>query len=59
MTGEQPGIRPGATHTYTSGRLPETPVGSMRGSYGMITEDGVSFQAPIAIFRLASPNALN
>lgn len=59
VIGEQPVILPGATHTYTSGCLLETPVGSMRGSYGMITEDGVSFQAPIAIFRLASPNALN
>ncbi|WP_373187582.1 Co2+/Mg2+ efflux protein ApaG [Halopseudomonas sp.] len=59
VIGEQPLIEPGATYTYTSGCLLETPVGTMEGSYGMRATDGHSFQAPIALFRLAKPNALN
>lgn len=59
VVGEQPQIEPGASHTYTSGCLLETPVGSMRGSYGMRGADGKEFSAPIAVFRLARPNALN
>lgn len=59
VIGEQPLIGPGATYTYTSGCLLETPVGAMEGSYGMRATDGHSFQAPIALFRLAKPNALN
>jgi len=59
VIGEQPLIAPGATYSYTSGCLLETPVGTMEGSYGMRATDGHSFQAPIALFRLAKPNALN
>lgn len=59
VIGEQPLIDPGATYTYTSGCLLETPVGTMEGSYRMRATDGHSFQAPIALFRLAKPNALN
>lgn len=59
VIGEQPLIAPGATYSYTSGCLLETPVGTMEGSYGMLATDGHSFQAPIALFRLAKPNALN
>lgn len=58
VIGEQPVIQPGASHTYTSGCLLETPVGSMGGSYGMST-GGEYFNAPIKVFRLAKPNALN
>lgn len=59
VVGEQPLIEPGASHTYTSGCLLETPVGSMQGSYGMRSVDGQEFRAPVAVFRLARPNALN
>lgn len=59
VVGEQPLIQPGACHTYTSGCLLETPVGSMQGSYGMQSSDGELFRAPIAVFRLAKPNALH
>jgi ApaG protein len=59
VIGEQPMIEPGATYTYSSGCLLETPVGTMEGSYGMRASDGHRFQAPIALFRLAKPNALN
>ena len=59
VVGEQPIIQPATSHTYTSGCLLETPVGSMRGSYGMTTLDGVTCSAPIKVFRLSKPNALN
>ena len=50
---------PGASHTYTSGCLLETPVGTMEGSYDMRASDGHSFSAEITRFRLAQPHALN
>lgn len=59
VVGEQPLLEPGASFTYTSGCLLETPVGTMEGSYGMRAKDGHNFAAPIALFRLAKPNALN
>ncbi|PCC98801.1 Co2+/Mg2+ efflux protein ApaG [Halopseudomonas pelagia] len=59
VVGEQPLLEPGASFTYTSGCLLETPIGTMEGSYGMRAQDGHTFAAPIALFRLAKPNALN
>ena len=37
----------------------ETEVGSMRGSYQMIGEDGIHFDAQIPAFTLAVPHALH
>ncbi|GAA6131321.1 Co2+/Mg2+ efflux protein ApaG [Halopseudomonas sabulinigri] len=59
VVGEQPVIAPGASHTYTSGCLLDTPVGTMEGSYDMRASDGHAFSASIERFRLAKPNALN
>lgn len=59
VIGEQPLLKPDASHTYTSGCLLETPVGSMQGSFGMRSEEGDSFRAPVAVFRLAKPNMLH
>jgi ApaG protein len=59
VVGEQPCIQPGQTHRYSSGAVIETPVGVMEGSYGMVTEDGRSFPAPIPAFRLAVPGILH
>ncbi|EIK51811.1 CO2+/MG2+ efflux protein ApaG [Stutzerimonas stutzeri TS44] len=59
VIGEQPLIAPGARHVYTSGTLLATPVGSMQGSYEMRAEDGHTFTAAIAPFRLAVPGALH
>ena len=53
VVGEQPVLEPGGTYTYTSGAMLETPVGSMRGSYQMVAEDGVHFEAEIPVFTLA------
>lgn len=59
VIGEQPLIAPGEHHVYTSGTLLPTCVGSMQGSYQMVAEDGHSFDAVIAPFRLAVPGALH
>ncbi len=59
VVGEQPRIRPGEYHRYSSLSIIETPVGTMEGSYGMINNEGESFSAPIPVFRLAVPGILN
>ena len=57
--GEQPYLKPSEGFRYTSGTLLETPVGNMRGSYQMMADDGVEFDAEIPAFRLAIPNILH
>ncbi|UFH49824.1 Co2+/Mg2+ efflux protein ApaG [Pseudomonas sp. KNUC1026] len=59
VVGQQPLIQVGGSHTYTSGTVMPTLVGSMQGSYQMIASDGTAFDAPIAPFRLAVPGALH
>ncbi|AIZ34496.1 Co2+/Mg2+ efflux protein ApaG [Pseudomonas sp. K1(2024)] len=59
VVGQQPVIAPGQSHTYSSGAVIKTRVGTMQGSYQMFAEDGTRFDAPIAPFRLAVPGALH
>jgi ApaG protein len=59
VVGQQPRIPPGDSFEYTSGCPLRTPVGTMEGSYHMVTDDGRKFEAPIAPFTLACPEALN
>lgn len=59
VIGEQPNLKPGETFEYTSGAILSTPVGSMQGSYLMLTEEGNQFKAPIPAFSLAVPNILH
>ena len=59
VVGEQPNIGPGERFEYTSGTVLETSVGSMRGSYQMLAEDGTCFDATIPPFTLAPPHALH
>lgn len=59
VVGEQPRILPGETYQYTSAAVLETPVGCMQGSYEMIADDGVEFNAPIPVFNLSMPNTLH
>ena len=59
VIGEQPHIAPGQAFSYTSGAILETEVGSMRGSYQMIAEDGTHFDAKVPMFTLAVPHALH
>jgi ApaG protein len=58
VVGEQPHLKPGQGFRYSSGAVLETPVGSMQGTYEMITDEGRRFAAPIAAFRLAIPGIL-
>jgi ApaG protein len=59
VVGEQPVIRPNESFEYTSGTAIATPVGTMRGSYHMLAEDGVEFDAAIPEFTLAMPRVLH
>lgn len=59
VVGEHPYLRPGEAFQYTSSAMIETPVGSMHGSYQLLADDGVPFEAPIAPFRLAIPRTLH
>lgn len=59
VVGEQPYLKPGEGFRYTSGTILPTPLGSMHGSYKMITDDGHEFEAPIPTFTLSIPNALH
>ena len=59
VVGEQPFLRPGESFQYTSGTLIETPVGTMRGSYQMLAEDGSPFDAKIMEFALVAPRVLH
>ena len=59
VVGEKPYLKPGQGFRYSSGAVLETPVGAMQGSYQMIADDGLKFEAPIPAFRLAIPGVLN
>ena len=59
VVGAQPVLRPGEQHEYTSGTAVATPVGTMRGSYQMVAEDGTRFEAPIPEFTLSVPRVLH
>jgi len=59
VVGEQPHLKPGERYRYTSGTMLETPVGTMRGSYHMIADDGVEFDAEIPQFTLSMPRTLH
>jgi ApaG protein len=59
VVGAQPLIKPGESYSYTSGTTLATPVGTMRGSYHMVAEDGMAFEAPIGEFILSVPRILH
>jgi ApaG protein len=59
VVGEQPVLAPGGSFEYRSYCPLKTNVGSMHGSYQMVTAGGEQFDAIIAPFTLAVPNALN
>ena len=59
VIGEYPVLPPGGSFEYTSYCPLKTAVGSMQGSYQMVTAGGERFDALIAPFTLAVPNALN
>ncbi|MDD3352480.1 Co2+/Mg2+ efflux protein ApaG [Zoogloea sp.] len=59
VVGQQPVLRPGESFEYTSGCTIATPVGTMKGSYQFVNEDGRPFDVPIPEFTLAMPRILH
>lgn len=59
VVGAQPKLKPGESFEYTSGSVLTTPVGTMRGTYQMVAEDGTRFEAAIPEFTLSAPRVLH
>jgi len=59
VVGEQPLLKPGESFEYTSGSAIATPVGTMKGTYQMVAEDGTKFDAVIPEFTLSMPRILH
>jgi ApaG protein len=59
VIGEQPTLKPGESFEYSSGSSLSTSVGTMRGTYQMIAEDGTRFEANIPEFVLSVPRVLH
>jgi ApaG protein len=59
VVGNQPLLQPGEKFDYASGSALETPVGTMKGTYQMVAEDGTHFDATIPEFVLSMPRVLH
>ncbi len=59
VVGETPHLKPGEGFQYTSGTMLETSMGTMGGSYQLITDEGVEFVARIPDFLLTTPRTLH
>ncbi len=59
VIGEQPRLEPKQRFEYTSGTALATSVGTMRGTYQMLAEDGTRFDADIPEFTLSVPRVLH
>ncbi len=59
VVGEQPHLKPGEGFQYTSGTMLETSMGTMGGSYMLVTDEGYEFKAMIADFLLSTPRTLH
>ena len=59
VVGQQPTLKPGETFEYTSGASLATAVGTMKGTYQMLAEDGRPFDATIPQFTLSVPRTLH
>lgn len=59
VVGQQPLLGPGETFEYTSGCPLPTPVGTMRGSYLCVGENGIPFDVIVDEFVLAVPRTLH
>ncbi len=59
VIGQQPVLKPGESFEYTSGASLATAVGTMRGTYQMVADDGRPFDAPIPSFTLSVPRTLH
>ncbi len=60
VIGKKPILKPGQSHTYTSGCLLASPFGAMYGYYRMINLNSTKkFNVMIPVFKLSAPFSLN
>ncbi len=60
VIGKKPVLKPGESHTYTSGCLLTSPFGAMQGHYSMVNFTTTKkFNVAIPTFKLSAPFALN
>ncbi|MCB4799614.1 Co2+/Mg2+ efflux protein ApaG [Neotamlana laminarinivorans] len=60
VIGKKPVIKPGESHTYTSGCLLSSPFGAMQGFYSMVNFTTTKkFDVTIPTFKLSAPFAVN
>jgi ApaG protein len=59
VVGEQPLLRPGEHHEYSSWVQIATPRGQMRGTYFCVTDEAEFFEAPVPTFELSQHTALH
>ena len=60
VIGKKPVLKPGESHTYTSGCLLTSPFGAMHGHYNMVNFTNTNkFKVIIPSFKLSAPFALN
>jgi ApaG protein len=59
VVNEEPVLEPGSFFEYTSYCPLPTPVGTMKGTYQMVTAEGDRFDAQIARFSLSVPGSIH
>jgi ApaG protein len=60
VIGKKPVLKPGESHTYTSGCLLTSPFGAMQGHYNMVNFTTTKkFRVTVPNFKLSAPFALN
>lgn len=60
VIGRKPVIKPGKSHTYSSGCLLASPIGAMKGHYEMVNfTTSEEFEVEIPTFKFAAPFAIN
>ncbi|MGZ0016309.1 Co2+/Mg2+ efflux protein ApaG [Yeosuana sp. AK3] len=60
VIGKKPVLKPGESHTYTSGCLLTSPFGAMQGYYDMVNFTTTkNFKVTIPTFKLSAPFAIN
>lgn len=59
VVGETPHLKPGEGFQYTSGTMLETDMGTLGGSYQMVTDEGATFDAIIPDCLLSAPRVLH
>ncbi|MDB9864769.1 Co2+/Mg2+ efflux protein ApaG [Candidatus Thioglobus sp.] len=59
VIGQQPHLSPGESFKYSSGAVISTETGTMKGYYGMISDQGQRFDVVIPEFTLSEPYTLH